>query len=250
MNLTPFGQLFKASWELYKKKIGTLAVLFTIPFIVSVLMAIVTNRQISSSTNASVYSAFNPFVTAATGGTVLAFALVILVISLWIQVASVNAIASSDQKPSISELLSKSWPMILPYLLAAILTGLAVFGGIILLIVPGIIFAVWFSFVTFTVVLDGKRGTEALKASKALVSGRFGAVFSRYILLGLSFIGIAIVASIVMALLPTALRQIVNSALSSFVFSPLGLIFTYLLYGELKSKGAAQANMATSTPTS
>lgn len=248
MNLTPFGELFKSSWELYKKKISVLAVLFAVPFVVNVLAAIVSGRQVATSTSTGVLGALSPFGFAAVGTTALAFTLVAFVVSLWIQVASVYAIDSAEEKPSISDLLAKSWPMLLPYLLVAILVGLAVLGGLILLIVPGIIFALWFSFSTFTLVLEGKRGTEALKASKAMVSGRLGAIFGRFILLALSLLGISIVASIVLAFLPATLRQIGGSALSSFVTSPLSLIFAYLLYKEVKAKGSVAAAPAPTTP--
>jgi hypothetical protein len=68
------------------------------------------------------------------------FGLIIFVVSLWVQVASVQAINASEDKPDLSALLQKSWPLVLPYLLVAILVALAVLGGLILLIVPGIIF--------------------------------------------------------------------------------------------------------------
>jgi len=241
MNIAPFGELFKNSWELYKKKAATLAVLFTVPFIVSVLATIVAGRQVST-TSPGFVGGISPFGGAAVGGTALAFGVIVFIVSLWIQVASVEAIDSGEERPNVSDLLSKSWPLILTYLLVAILAGLAILGGFILLIIPGFIFAVWFSFSTFTLVLENKRGVEALKASKALVAGRFGAVFGRFFLLVLSLIGISIVAALVLAIMPETLRQILQSALSSYVISPLELIFAYLLYKELKAKGPAAAS--------
>lgn len=242
--MAPFGELFKQSWELYKKKIGVLAIFFAIPFVINIISYLVTPRTTTSGTSLSTVNPFTP----AAGSLALLFGLVAFVVSLWIQVGVVYAVDDPDNHPPIQELLAKAWPLVLPYLLVAILVGLAVIGGLILLIVPGIIFAVWFSLSSFTLILDNQRGTAALKASKGLVSGRFGAVFGRFLLLILTFIGIAIVGGIVIAILPGVLKQIGSSALSNFVLSPLGLIFTYLLYKELKSKSAAPAAVTPATP--
>ncbi|MFA5937245.1 MAG: hypothetical protein WC822_05230, partial [Candidatus Paceibacterota bacterium] len=70
---------------------------------------------------------------------------------------------------------------------ASILNGLAILGGFILLVIPGIIFSIWFSFTTYAVVLDNARGTAALSASKKLVVGRWWAVLVRLFIPGILF---------------------------------------------------------------
>lgn len=71
--------------------------------------------------------------------------------------------------------LKKIWPV----LLVASLTALAALGGFLLLIIPGIIFSIWYAFSYYEVVLGDVRGLEALKKSKELVKGRFWAVLWR-----------------------------------------------------------------------
>jgi hypothetical protein len=66
--------------------------------------------------------------------------------------------------------IKDSMSLMLPVIWVSILTSLAVMGGFILLIIPGIIFAIWFSFGFYATVLDGKRGADALKYSKSLLS--------------------------------------------------------------------------------
>jgi len=51
--------------------------------------------------------------------------------------------------------------------------------GFILLIVPALIFGVWYAFSTNHLIVDDVRGTGALKKSKALVSGRWWPVMFR-----------------------------------------------------------------------
>lgn len=61
----------------------------------------------------------------------------------------------------------------------SIIYGLVTFGGFLLIIVPGIIFAFWYYFSNLAVILDNKKPIEAMKFSKQLVAGRFGAVLWR-----------------------------------------------------------------------
>jgi hypothetical protein len=69
-------------------------------------------------------------------------------------------------------------------LLVGILFALAVFVGFIALIIPGIIIAVRFSVAIPALVVEGKRGTEALGRSWNLVRGRSWSVFGAFIVVG------------------------------------------------------------------
>lgn len=67
----------------------------------------------------------------------------------------------------------------LPALWVVVLTGLAILGGFIAFVIPGVIFAVWFAFAYYEAVLNNAKGVEALKKSRALVTGRFFATLWR-----------------------------------------------------------------------
>lgn len=54
-----------------------------------------------------------------------------------------------------------------------LLYSLAVLGGLLLLVVPGLIFAVWYSQATYAAVEDGLSGLAALRRSRQLVRGHF-----------------------------------------------------------------------------
>lgn len=66
---------------------------------------------------------------------------------------------------------------ILPLMWTWILTGLVVLGGMVLCVVPGIIFSFWYALVTQVLVLEGLSGWEAMKRSKALMKGNMGNLF-------------------------------------------------------------------------
>lgn len=75
-----------------------------------------------------------------------------------------------NEKPELGDLFSQ-FPLFFRYLGASILYVLIVLGGFILLIVPGIIWAIQFGYV-FNVVVDrGLRPVEALKMSSAITRG-------------------------------------------------------------------------------
>lgn len=66
-----------------------------------------------------------------------------------------------------------------------LLAGIMLIGLFLLLIVPGIVFAVYWSFVMAIVALRGMEGMEAIRHSKSLVKGRWWKTFGYLIVFGL-----------------------------------------------------------------
>lgn len=90
-------------------------------------------------------------------------------------VMSIGFIKSSlmlarDEEPSVSELFT-NWRIVIPYLLASICYGFAVFAGFILLIIPGIIFMLMFQLYPYLVIDQGMGPIESLKHSRAITKG-------------------------------------------------------------------------------
>lgn len=73
--------------------------------------------------------------------------------------------------------------------LVLLLTGLAVFGGLLLLIIPGIIFGTWFALSPQVRILSDIRGRKALKESRRIVKPIF---WETLLLIAIIFIPIAI----------------------------------------------------------
>lgn len=92
-----------------------------------------------------------------------------------------------------------------------VLTFLALIGGAILLIIPGLIFATWFSFAGYVVVAENLGVLAAMRRSKELVKNRFWDAFGTnslyqspgifYLLPGVGWI-LVIAASFIIAPLP------------------------------------------------
>jgi len=57
-------------------------------------------------------------------------------------------------------------------------------GGFLLVIIPGVLFFVWFSLAIFVLVFEQKKGFQALWRSKHLVKGKFWGVLGRFLTAG------------------------------------------------------------------
>lgn len=102
------------------------------------------------------------------------------VLWMWVSVlvTRVTALASvGGPAPfDVRALSSEAWALLLPTALAGLLAAALMMGGLLLFVVPGLVFTVWFFFSDQAVILEGKRGFDALVASRELVRGRFFAV--------------------------------------------------------------------------
>lgn len=106
-----------------------------------------------------------------------------IILSLWISIVLIIVLRQLEagQKIDLKSIYRESYAKILSYLWVNILVGIVVLFGFLLLIVPGILFAVWFSMAIYVLIFEGVRGTKALSQSKALVANYFWAVLWRWI---------------------------------------------------------------------
>lgn len=180
-----------------------------------------------------------------------------LLLTFWGSIALLRALAmaNSNQAFDWKSLFSTSSNLLWPVFWTSFLASLIVLGGSLLLVVPGIIFAIWYNFAIYTVVFENARGLAALRASKDLVVGRWGAIFWRWLALGIVFIILNSVVSYVIAslikILP--LPMFIESSLfrigSSFisvVFAPLVAGAALILYQSAKQNPVTQQPAPTS----
>lgn len=78
----------------------------------------------------------------------------------------------------------KSFDKFLPLLILNLLMSLVIFVGLILLVIPGIYFAVSYLFAHFFVWFYDVDPTEAVRLSRKTVSGNFGQIFLLCLILG------------------------------------------------------------------
>lgn len=176
-------------------------------------------------------------------------------LSLWFSLAFILAVTDIDSgvpPQKLSAYLKKSRTFIIPAIGLTLLVGLIVLGGFILLVIPGILFSIWFVFTLQARLLDQKKGLSALSWSKSLVSGNWWGVFGR---IALSVIVVSILMSVVGNILGAMFQVNVNSltfqkltiitfsltvllAMVQAVFTPFASAIPTVLFLDLKKTKA------------
>lgn len=108
-------------------------------------------------------------------------------------------------------------------LLSVVLTLIYVFG-FLLLIIPGMIFIVWFAFSRFMAIEKGLGIKQSLLKSKELVKGIYWKVLGRLIVFG----AFTVLVQMVLSVIPYGLGLTVSSLCGGLYMLPL-----YLLYKEI-----------------
>ncbi len=103
----------------------------------------------------------------------------------------------------------------LPLLWVTILSSAVTMGGFVLLVIPGLIFAVWFSFASYVYLAQGVGGLRSLSMSREYTRGAFWRIVW-------AFLAFGIIVGIVFAILAVALVGLsVVSGSAGFIFSLL-----------------------------
>jgi hypothetical protein len=165
--------------------------------------------------HASVYLGYSAWILVPTLGALLlevapendvlmmfALTIIILGIILYIWVSVICTLLAVDlekkEKSDLKKLQVRAFKQIVPLLLVGILQTLIFLGGFLLLIIPLFFFVVWYSLAQTAVMIDNKRGVEALSYSRKLTRGRYW--YTAWGMIGLpAIVGIAV--AIFMALL-------------------------------------------------
>lgn len=99
--------------------------------------------------------------------TLIALSLVIVPASNILYVAS-----AQNQKRSLGDFLQAARPFVIRNIILSILFALAILGGLILFIIPGLVFMAWFSMSGYAMVTEDLGAVASMKRSKELVRGR------------------------------------------------------------------------------
>jgi len=215
--LSGIGDLFKKTWGIYKERIGTLIALY----LLSVLFfAVAFGLFFGIGFLLSLLLHGNKAVIAAGA---ITGALVGMVVMTWGLGAAVFAVV--DKGLGIKDALDKGWDRVGAFIWFFSLLGFIVTGGFLLLFIPGVIFLVWFSFGQFVLAAEDERGMNALIKSKEYVRGQWLDVFLRLFMVSIT--------SAIIGMVP------VIGPLLSLLFAPFMMIFTFLIYEDLRTlKGA------------
>ncbi len=147
-------------------------------------------------------------------------ALIFSLIAFWFNITFIRVIAQTYTGTTIGTLgseLGSAKKVFWPAIGVTLLTALAVLGGMILLIIPGIIFMLWFAFSYVFVAVEHTGVMEGMHKSKALVDGRWWKVLLRIMIPGTIF---GILAYVITSIIGTPLDYVVQHT------DPLSTLFT------------------------
>ena len=122
-------------------------------------------------------------------------------------------------------------------LLVTVIVGLVVVAGLLLLIIPGLIFLVFLSVSVPALVIEDRRGREALRRSWNLVSGHFWHA-----------VGVILVAAIIASIVTSLISAIggdnwfvrwIFSAIAQIITAPFTALIGVLLYLDLRARKEA-----------
>jgi MFS family permease len=115
---------------------------------------------------------------------ILVFALVLIPLCSAAMIQNISA-SFLGENLTAGASYSRAAPRLLSLLGTQILVGLAVMVGFLLLIIPGVIFSLWFLIIAPVVVLEGVGGTSAMGRSRELMRGNLGKGFSLMFVVGI-----------------------------------------------------------------
>jgi len=222
------------AWSIYKQRLGAFLGVMIIPTLITVILGAV----LTGNGFLSLSLLFSGQVVTGSGLLIflaILFVIIIFIIQIWSQIALLYAIKDREENIGAREAYRRGWRKILSFLWVGLLAGLAVLGGFLLLIVPGIIFAVWFSLTSFVLIAEDIKGVKALRKSKEYVKGRWGGVFWRFLFIGALSIILSQILALVFAFLPSSFKVGIIQLITGLFLTPLVMTYSFLVYSSLKA---------------
>src|SRR3989344_3811570 len=214
--LIPITELFKKTFGFYKTKVFLMMNLVLVSWAVTLVIGLVFGLPaVFLVWKQGGFGLFSLLL-------LLLAALGIAVVHFWIQTALLCALQSKEAKLTVKNTLQEAKNKIGPYAWVVILGKLITMAGVVLFIIPGIIFSVWFSLSCYVFIFENKKGMQALKRSKELVKGYWWPIFGRILILGL-----------VMCLVGWIIK--IGFLINALFIGPFALAYMYYVYEDLKS---------------
>jgi len=226
--------IFSQAWVIYKQRLGTFLGVIIIPMLIMVVLIAV----LAGGGFLGVSLLSSKFAAVGIGLLILLailFFVIIFINQAWVQTALLYAIKDNQERIGVVESYRRGWHKIISYWWISLLVGFITFGGFLLLIVPGIIFAVWFNFAAFILITEDLKGMNALLKSREYVKGKWGGVLWRLFFIGaLSFI-ISLVPVLIFGLLKIPFGLEISMFIIGSFLTPLVMTYLFLIYSNLKA---------------
>ncbi|MEJ2324535.1 MAG: hypothetical protein P8Y77_07065, partial [Nitrospirota bacterium] len=223
------GDIFKKTWEVFKRRVLTLVVVFILSGLVFAV-----GFGIFFGAGMLLGMVLKPMKAGLIAGGAAAGVIAGLIAWGWGYGALVCAVA--DESLGVVDAYRRAWLRVGSFMWIVFLLYLIIIpGGYFLFLVPGILFTVWFSFGPFVLAKEGEAGMSALIKSKEYVRGHFWGVFLRFLVIWALSIALWVIQQVLrLAALTIPVVPTLASVALSLVFTPFYMIFLYLVYSDLR----------------
>lgn len=135
------------------------------------------------------------------------------------------------------EIYKETKDLFWPYLSLTFLTTIFIILWTLLLIIPGIIYSIFYSLAVYVFFFEGEKGMAAVRRSISLVQNYWWEVFGRYLFIGLVFwlVGVVIAAPMSFVTEDSFFFQFWGGVVQAinFLLGPIVLLFSYQIYQDL-----------------
>jgi hypothetical protein len=239
------GEILSGAFDIYKDNAAGLILIVAVVVVpLSLISALIVHYLVSNATTTTTTIGGTTIhtTTTSTGSIILGGligAAIAVIISAVLQAAVIRAAAQATIGDAVDVEGSYRYGFhrLGSVILVGLLVGLAVAVGFILLVIPGIIALVFLSVSIPSLVVENRRGTEALSRSWNLVSGHFWHAF-----------GVIIVAALITGVVSSLLGAIGGSnwfvrwifqAIAQIITTPFSALVSVLLYLDLRARKEA-----------
>jgi hypothetical protein len=226
------GEILSTAFQLYRRHWRTLLAIAAVVVVPLTLLQYLFGDWIRSRGEVTSLQEVST-ATWAVGAAGLVAGLAGLLMYLVLTGAITRAVAAevAEEDPSLEQSYRFGFHRLGSVLLVSVLVGLATIGGLILFIIPGIYIGVRLAVSVEALVVEGRRGTQAMGRSWELVGGHWWHAF-----------GALVVAGLVNAVITAPFNntswfvQAIAAAIATVVTMPYGVLVGVLLYLDLRAR--------------
>lgn len=258
-------ELLKKSWEIYKSGWKKFTGLLILPFLIGLipLIVIIILWGIASFiTSVNAASPLSPpslgMITGSIVNIILGLLGILAIIFLFIMgiigfFSQYFLVRDLEKGITVKQAFFEGKRHFWSFILIHLLTTLVVFAGMMLFVIPGIVFSIWLSLAPFVFVVEGLRGVAALKRSKQIVRGFWWTVIFRGWFFGIvTSLPVVIVGLIIFLIFgeSSAANGIsgIIQMLYYIIVIPLSIVYQFFIFKNLQeikqANPAAKENIA------
>ncbi len=227
-------ELLKRSWTLFKSRLTVLLTIVLVPGVIGYLLMFAFGSyagvDFMATPEVLQTQIMNIFMG---GGSVPLFAGMGVGILIAIVLATLGKLAlmyAIKEPLDFVPAYKKAWDNILSYWwMALIMIGILI-PAFIVIIIPGIILGVYYSFATQIFITENIRGYAILQRSMAYVNGRWWAVFGRLLFIGIL---VWVITAITQGILGMLGLEMIAKVIQ-YLLMPLAAAYSWFLYEEVR----------------